>query len=111
MEPVAVPFVAKVVSSTDVGRRNERELRTLAEIVDRTSVGDVAGAGGVAVQRLKAALRVSRKDQKGPSGKLARAQALGAHPIRRPSSFFSRNELRGAARREAAEQRLDKPTR
>ena len=64
MEPVAVPFVAKVVNSTDLGRRNERELRTLAEIVDRTAVGDAAGVGDVAVQRLKAVLHVSRKDQK-----------------------------------------------
>ena len=110
MDPVAVPFVTQVMSATDAGRRNEREVRALAEIVGRAAVGDAAGAGDVAVQRLKSVLHVSRKEQK----EQAAACRVTRHAELIPDDsmeLFSRQERREAAKQGTAEQQLDRTSR
>jgi hypothetical protein len=55
LEPRAVSYLVTVLQhATDLGVRNERELRTLATAVDLLCKGDLPALGDVLLQRFKA---------------------------------------------------------
>ena len=63
-EPRAVQYLATVVDrgQKDLGVRNRRELRTLAEAIDRMLEGDYLGAGDILMARF-AAVEMASSEQ------------------------------------------------